>query len=586
MDLFVERITTSVNPLFLYIAAPFAAIALLLTGIRIYTTWSYYHTLRQFTSQPHASPTPGVKQSVTPPQIPYTLPFLGNTRDFLAPYPGQYWTKLFSWHPRSTGICTLLVGGRKTHILFSPPAIRELFKARSPSRDVFEHDLFRKVFELPEAQIRNAEAGKHLESEMNSRFLIKRERVDELTRQFTAFLDEGLRQDADAMAAEGKMGETVHLYGWLRDRMFTASTRALMGDKLLQMYPGYREDFYKFDARFLSFFFGLPRFLMGDAFEVRDRIFRNLERWSLEMHRLSGGVPVDPEGPAWEPFFGSRLNRARQLNYKERHLNTRTGAALDLGMTFALASNAIPATGWMLMHILSPNANPTLLPRVLAELQNSLKPDQMTLDVPILMAQPLLQSIWTETLRLYADVLVTRNLPEDLTLPLDEDGKRIVTLKQGDNVFAPSWLGHHDPIAWGSAAAAAADDDDDDNGKANNHSSKKSYADFDPERFLTLDPETRKANFTMGTGGGTAGKFFPFGGGKTICPGRVFAKQEAVGALAMVLLEFDFDVLGFVDAQGRETEAFPGFAKAFAGSGALAPGGDVRVRMRPRRQES
>ncbi|KAI7684379.1 hypothetical protein KC353_g21221, partial [Hortaea werneckii] len=120
MDLFVERITTSINPLFLYVAAPFAAIALLLTGIRIYTTWSYYLALRQFTSQPHATTGPGVKQSVTPPQIPYTLPFLGNTRDFLAPYPGQYWTKLFSWHPRSTGICTLLVGGRKTHILFSP----------------------------------------------------------------------------------------------------------------------------------------------------------------------------------------------------------------------------------------------------------------------------------------------------------------------------------------------------------------------------------------------------------------------------------------------------------------------------------
>lgn len=245
-------------------------------------------------------------------------------------------------------------------------------------------------------------------------------------------------------------------------------------------------------------------------------------------------------------------------------------------MTFALASNAIPATGWMLMHILSPHTNPTILPRVLAELQNSLKSDQKTLDVPALMAQPLLQSVWTETLRLYADVLVTRNLPEDLTLPLDEDGKRIVTLKKGDNVFAPSWLGHHDPIAWGSAAT---NDDE----KAHHNNSPTSYADFDPERFLTLDPETGKATFSMGTGGGTNGKFFPFGGGKTICPGRVFAKQEAVGALAMVLLEFDFDVLGFVDAQGHRTEAFPGFAKAFAGSGALAPGGDLRVRMRPRR---
>ncbi|KAI6812063.1 hypothetical protein KC340_g14414 [Hortaea werneckii] len=569
MDMFLGKITTTINPLFLYIVALFAAIALLLTGIRTYTTWTYYRTLRQFTHQP---PYATGKQTVTPPQIPYTLPFLGNSLDFLAPYPGQYWNKLFSFHPRSTGICTLLVGGRKTHILFSPPAIRDLFKARTASRDVFERDLFSKVFELPDQQIRNAEHGKHLEAEMNARFLIKRERVDELTAQFTAFLDQALGQQDSAESAAG--GNVVNLYDWLRDSMFTASTRALMGDHLLQMYPGYREDFYKFDTRFLSFFFGLPRFLMGDAFEVRDRIFRNLERWSLEMHRLSGGEPVDPEGPAWEPFLGSRLNRARQLNYKDRHLNTRTGAALDLGMTFALASNAIPATGWMLMHILTPTASPNLLPRVLTELRNSLKADGQTLDVPTLMAQPLLQSIWTETLRLYADVLVTRNLSEDLILPLDKDGKRTVTLKKGDNVFAPSWLGHHDPVAWGSPA-------DNDNEKKTN---PPSYADFNAERFLTVDPETGKETFSLGGGGGTTGKFFPFGGGKTICPGRVFAKQEAVGALAMVLLKFEFEVVGFVDEKGNATQQFPGFAKAFAGSGALAPGGDLRVRMRARRR--
>ncbi|KAI7124653.1 hypothetical protein KC343_g17159, partial [Hortaea werneckii] len=84
-------------------------------------------------------------------------------------------------------------------------------------------------------------------------------------------------------------------------------------------------------------------------------------------------------------------------------------------------------------------------------------------------------------------------------------------------------------------------------------------------------------------GGGTNGKFFPFGGGKTICPGRVFAKQEAVGALAMVLLKLDFEVVGFLDEKGNPTQEFPGFAKAFAGSGALAPGGDLRVRIRARR---
>lgn len=268
-------------------------------------------------------------------------------------------------------------------------------------------------------------------------------------------------------------------------------------------------------------------------------------------------LTVTQEGPAWEPLLGSRLNRARQLNYKHRKLNTHSGAALDLGITFAISSNAIPATGWMLMHILDPNADRTLLPRVMSELRNAQKADG-SLDVPILISQPLLQSIWTETLRLYTDVLVTRNLSEDLALPLDEDGKRQALLRKGDNVFAPSWLGHHDAAAW---------------------SGKIHSEEFYAERFLSRDSETGQEMFTMS---GTTGKFFPWGGGKTICPGRVFAKQEALGALAMVLLKFDFEVKGFVDADKQPTQMFPGYAKAFAGSGALAPGGDVSVKVRKR----
>lgn len=273
------------------------------------------------------------------------------------------------------------------------------------------------------------------------------------------------------------------------------------------------------------------------------------------MLEQSGGSPVDPEGPAWEPLFGSRLNRARQLNYKKTNLNARTGAALDLGITFALASNVVPATGWMLMNILDPHGDTTLLPRVLAELRAA-EGDDGSLDIPTLMSQPLLQSLWTETLRLYTDVLVSRSLPEDLSVPLDESGKRQFLMKANSNVFAPGWIGHHDPSAWSTAVAP--------------------LDTFYAERFLVTDPETGKETFSLG---GTTGKYFPFGGGKTICPGRGFAKQEALGALALVLLRFEFDFKTFVDKAQKPTSSFPGFAKAFAGSGVLAPSGDVKVKV-------
>lgn len=547
MDALLSDIKSVPTPL-LWVTAPFLLIAAVLASTRLITTWNYYSSLRQFKDSPT-----GGQRIVTPPQIPYIIPWLGNSLDFLRPSPGAFWQDLFSYHPRSTGVCTLLMGGRKSHIVFSTTLVQAIFKARTPSRDALDKELYQQVFKMTSDQAKAALDGKHSEEITNGKYMINYERVNELTEEFTKSLDDVLGRDAESIVEMGEMG----LYEWLRDRMFTASCYALLGEKLLEMYPNYCEDFYEFDQEFLKFFFRFPPFLIREATQRRDRIFDNLEKWSKEMHRLSGGTPVDPEGPSWEPLFGSRLNRARHLDYKARGLNTRSSAALDLGITFALSSNAVPATGWMLFHVLDLK-NPALLNKVLKEISASTKANG-NLNVATLIAQPLLQSIWTETLRLYADVLVTRNLPEDITLPLDESGKHHVLFRAGDDVFAPSFLGHHDSNVWSTEDAP--------------------YDVFHAERFLVTDPKTGEETFSIAR---TTGKFFPFGGGKTICPGRIFAKQEAMGAFAMVLSRFEFDFVGYVDVDKKATDQFPGMPKAFPGSGTLSPGGDMVVKIRRR----
>ncbi|KAF2770903.1 cytochrome P450 [Teratosphaeria nubilosa] len=533
-----------------YAALLFLAVSCSITVTYIFTSWRYYQALKHFIDSP-----PTRKQQLVSPQIPFFIPWLGNTISFLSTQPGRHWDELFSWHPRRTGVCTLVIGGRKTHILFSHVAVEALFKAKTPSRDVFEAELFGNVFKMPKEQIHNAGLTKHMEVELNKQYLTKNERVNELTAHFTQVLEAVLDKDAGQIVDLEEIG----LYEWLRDRMFTASTTALLGERLLQRYPEFCQDFFGFDNDFMSFFFKLPSFMLRDAIKRRTRIFNNLENWAAEMRKLSGGKAIDPEGPAWEPLFGSRLNRARQLGYVSRGLNTRSSAALDLGITFGLSSNVIPATNWMIMHILDPDGDTTVLPRVLKEVKEAEKPDG-TLDISTLVSQPLLQSIWTECLRLYTDTLITRHVKDDLSLPLDEDGKHVVTFYPGDNVFAPSWLSHHDGAVWGGRA---------------------SHDQFYADRFGTKDPKTGRVGFSMD---GTNGKFFPFGGGKTICPGRVFAKQEALGSVAMILLRFDITVRGFVDAEKKPTDIFPKPAKAFAGTAVLAPGGDMTVKVRRRRR--
>lgn len=247
------RVIATLPPVALYTAAPFAAIALLLLAVRTYTTIRFHQALKQF-SKPAK---PGV-QHVTPPQIPYTLPWLGNTLDFVTDTPGKFWKNLFSWYPRSAGVCTILVGGRSTHILFSPPAVQALFKARAPSRDVFEHDLYEQIFILPKDQVHLAMSTKHLEHEMNNKYLTNFERVNELTAEFTKTLREVLDRDAEVMVHQ----DQVALWSWLRDRLFTASTTALMGDRILKVYPEFGEDFFGFDYEFLQFFFRMPKFMV------------------------------------------------------------------------------------------------------------------------------------------------------------------------------------------------------------------------------------------------------------------------------------------------------------------------------------
>jgi cytochrome P450 len=213
----------------------------------------------------------------------------------------------------------------------------------------------------------------------------------------------------------------------------------------------------------------------------------------------------------------------------------------------------------MLMHIINPKGDPTLFGRVMTEVKRAERPDG-SINIPILISSPLIQSIWTETLRLSTDVLVTRNLAEDTTLPLNDEGNTFIKMKKGDSVFAPCWISQHDPKTWFDHRAPP----------------EVFYAD----RFLTPDPEDPgQLIFSMT---GTNGKFFPFGGGRTICPGRVFAKQEGLGALAMILLRFEFEVLGFMDKAGNTIDHFPGFADQYPGSGALTPGGDLKVKIRRR----
>lgn len=542
-----------------------ASFLILSVGIVAYT---YVYTNLRYRYQMSRLAKDDIQQ---PPAIPYSLPFLGSALQWLAPKPGLFWKNLFSYHPRSTGACTLLLGGQNTHILFDAAGVAALFKAKEPTRDRFNELLMANVFGLPETEIRKfygqkgeifqdekgneAPTAKQQQENVWHEYLIKTDAVAELTQEFTDRLKTSFQHDK---GLEDGATIEVDMSRWIRDHMFKASTDAFMGTSLLETYPEFVDDFWEFDKAFLSLFFGLPKATLKKEHAALQKVLAGTRKWHRAIYAQCGGQPVDPkEGPSWEPILGARVTRARHIYFNERDLNSDMRASADMGILFGISSNAIPCTSWMIMHIIDPNGDKTLLPRIMEELKTTETP--RGLDISKLISLPLLQSTFQETLRLYTDALVTRDLPNDLIL-LMHDGKKSMKFEKGSIMMAPSYLGHHDAEKWDTPEAP----------------SEIFYA----ERFLKTDPATGKQTFSMN---GTSGKLFPFGGGKTICPGRVFAKQEVLGAVAIILLGYDLTPITFVDLKGNKTSTFPGLADGYGGNGIMAANGDLRVSLRKRK---
>ena len=62
--------------------------------------------------------------------------------------------------------------------------------------------------------------------------------------------------------------------------------------------------------------------------------------------------------------------------------------------------------------------------------------------------------------------------------------------------------------------------------------------------------------------------------------GRVLAKQESFAAVALVLLSFHIDVLGFMNEQGKRTGNFPKIRNSYSESGIMVTDCDMIVRIR------
>lgn len=195
---------------------------------------------------------------------------------------------------------------------------------------------------------------------------------------------------------------------------------------------------------------------------------------------------------------------------------------MELTMVFAGTNNSVPLLFWIIVNVF---ARPVVVDRLRAEVQEIVdvvpiedqqgtmgesggKPAprrQANVRASLLTDEarcPYLAAVQREALRLCNTTTGFRHAMRDTTLP---DG---TFLRAGSTVHIPTSISHRLPEVWGPADPG----------------------EFEPARWLKTEgaPGVIKA----------PAAYFPFGGGKHLCPGRGFAYAENAGFLVALVLGF------------------------------------------------
>ncbi len=314
------------------------------------------------------------------------------------------------------------------------------------------------------------------------------------------------------------------LLGFSHRMLYQPSTLALIGE----IDPvSLESDFNLFDKSFHYFYLPIPR-LIRSYFLSRELKARS----RLQNSWLKNRNPLKAS-----QFHQDRL--ALLSNNSEWLLDQDYGAFL-MAFFWASLGNTIPAVFWSLLYILRDakaletikQEMDTYLPNVPLNIDGNdsfvedWTPEQLDSCV-------YLESAINETLRLVGAPFMTRKCIRQTQIVL-QDGRTII-VQPGETL---AWFGgttHYD---------------------ANWFPQPTKFV-FD--RFLNKKAETVPG-------------FMPFGGGKSICPGRFFAKYEIKTCVAMLLRYMEYKL--------EDTETIPSQIRSRIGVGIAPPSKDIPIMYR------
>jgi cytochrome P450 len=214
----------------------------------------------------------------------------------------------------------------------------------------------------------------------------------------------------------------------------------------------------------------------------------------------------------------SQMTKVRAAILRKQNISDTDIGKFELSLLHVATANAIPTLFWHLCFIESDAVVTATLRQELASLVTLANLTSGRREAVIDITKfdthcPVLVSSYRETIRLANGNVGSRRVMEDTVI---SDGKKEYLLRAGCDLMMPACVPHLSKTAWGPDSAS-----------------------FDAKRFLT--PEDRGDTSAQARAGDRERKksYFPFGGGKHLCPGRNFAFTEILGAVAVLVMGFD-----------------------------------------------
>lgn len=460
----------------------------------------------------------------------------------------------------------------KHYIILMPSMAKKFYRQSSAvlSGDDFLFWLYDKYFgdgganqRLPAAHFHSIH--KALSSMLKDPFLSKataktQRLIEERTPRMVSFASNPAEQNqwerfAD-VSVRDKESVEADLYRLTMDYVADITSNTLMGEAFPKNNPGLYNDVWTFDEGFGTLLWGIPGITRGisKAKAARERLSTAIMDWHRALvSTLSGQDP----GPKWGDLSDvSEPMLARTKALMAANAEERAALTTQLGIHWSSLVNLNKVIFWMLLEII---LNADLETKIKAEIApfckvvntdqgENRRSGQLKMDTDALMkACPLLRATFYETMRLYTDGIPYRKVRQDLSLTegvedLAAFGKsrpQTYTVKAGNFLILPTGKMHMDRRVWPAPDK------------------------FDPGRFVVRDddsPKKVRADLLH---------LNPFGGGASMCKGRLYADREVPFFVAAFLTVWEF----------RLEEGFRKPELVYWGSGTASPKTPVRVRI-------